>query len=219
MQGYDSVAMDVDVELCGTDQIFNALAGRTLQKRFNDKDKFVIALNLMANPKTGELMSKSKGTGVFLSSSANDMFGAIMTQPDEMIEVLFINNTRIPIEEKDKIMALGPRDAKARIAHEIVKIFYGEKAAKTAEANFINTFSKKEAPTDAEEIFVGSGTLLSEALLSTNVINSKTEFTTLVRNGAVTNLDTGEKVSDIKTLAANATYKIGKHRFLKIRIK
>jgi tyrosyl-tRNA synthetase len=66
MQGYDSVAMDVDIELCGTDQTFNALVGRTLQKRINNKEKSVIAVTLMENPKTGELMSKSKGTGVFL---------------------------------------------------------------------------------------------------------------------------------------------------------
>ena len=89
MQGYDSVAMDVDVELCGTDQTFNALAGRTLVKRLKDKEKFVITVNLMENPKTKELMSKSRGTGVFLSASPNDMFGQIMAQPDEMIEILF----------------------------------------------------------------------------------------------------------------------------------
>ena len=89
MQGYDSAVLDVDVELCGTDQIFNALAGRTLLKRLKNKDKFIIALNLMENPKTKELMSKSKGTGVFLSSLPNEMYGAIMAQPDEMIEILF----------------------------------------------------------------------------------------------------------------------------------
>lgn len=94
MQGYDSVAMDVDAELCGTDQIFNALAGRTLLKRIKNKDKFVIALNLMENPETGELMSKSRGTGVFLSLPANDMYGAVMAQPDEMIRIFLVNNTR-----------------------------------------------------------------------------------------------------------------------------
>ena len=92
MQGYDSVAMDVDVEVCGTDQIFNALAGRTLLKKLKNKEKFVVALTLMENPKTGELMSKSKGTGVFLGGTAENMFGQIMSQPDEMMEILFINN-------------------------------------------------------------------------------------------------------------------------------
>ncbi len=154
MQGYDSVAMDVDVELCGTDQTFNALAGRTLLKRMKNKEKFVIALNLMENPKTGELMSKSRGTGVFLSSSANEMYGAIMSQPDEMTEVFFINNTRIPLEEKNAIMALGPRNAKARVALEIVKIFHGEWTAQKAADNFDKQFKNKELPEEIEEITI-----------------------------------------------------------------
>ncbi|MEK7553013.1 MAG: tyrosine--tRNA ligase, partial [Patescibacteria group bacterium] len=80
MQGYDSVAMDVDIELCGTDQTFNALAGRTLMKRLKNKEKFVVAVNLMENPKTKELMSKSRGTGVFLNATPSDMYGQIMKQ-------------------------------------------------------------------------------------------------------------------------------------------
>jgi len=152
MQGYDSVVMDVDAELCGTDQIFNALVGRTLLKRLKNKEKFVIAVNLMENPKTGELMSKSKGTGVFLSSPPNEMFGAIMAQPDEMIEVLFVNVTRLPLSEKDKIMEMGPRDAKIFIAHDIVKRFYGDKEAKKAKNEWDKVFSKGELPSEMEEV-------------------------------------------------------------------
>ncbi|MBI2674353.1 MAG: tyrosine--tRNA ligase [Candidatus Yanofskybacteria bacterium] len=152
MQGYDSVAMDVDAELCGTDQIFNALVGRTLLKRLKNKEKFVIAVNLMENPKTGELMSKSKGTGVFLSSPPNEMFGAIMAQPDEMTEVLFVNVTRLPLSEKDKIMEMGPRDAKIFIAHDIVKRFYGEKEAQKAKDEWEKVFSKGELPSEMEEV-------------------------------------------------------------------
>jgi len=125
MQGYDSVAMDVNAELCGTDQIFNALAGRTLLRRMKDKEKFVIALNLLANPKTGELMSKSNGTGVFIDQSAAELFGALMSLPDPMIEPLFVNCTRLPLSEKDALMARGPRDAKAAVAFDIVKRFHG----------------------------------------------------------------------------------------------
>jgi tyrosyl-tRNA synthetase len=110
MQGYDSVAMNVDAELCGTDQIFNAMAGRVLQKRFNNKDKFVIALNLIANPKTGELMSKSNGTGVFVDVPGNELFGAIMALPDPMIDPLFLNCTRIPMADREKLMThVAPR--------------------------------------------------------------------------------------------------------------
>ncbi len=153
MQGYDSVAMDVDVELCGTDQIFNALVGRDLQRRKNDKNKFVVAVTLMEDPKTGELMSKSNGTGVFLDASANDMFGQIMAQTDEMIEILFVNNTHLPLQEiKEIISADNPRDAKIRLAYEITKIFHGEEQAMNAQKHFETTIQQKQAPEDVSVI-------------------------------------------------------------------
>ena len=157
MQGYDSVAMDVDVELCGTDQIFNALVGRNLQKRLNNKEKFVVAVNLMENPKTGDLMSKSKGTGVFLNSSPNDMYGSIMALPDEMTEVVLLNNTRIPLKEIQNILSLGPRDAKMRAALKVVSIFHGDAQAHQAEQHFIAVIQKKLAPSDMPNIEIGAG--------------------------------------------------------------
>ena len=184
MQGYDSVAMDVDVELCGTDQIFNALVGRTLLKRLKNKDKFVVAVNLMENPKTGELMSKSKGTGVFLSSPPKEMFGAIMAQPDEMTEVLFINVTRLPLTEKDKIIALGPREAKMLIAHDIVKRFYGEKEAKKALDEWERVFSRGELPEQIEEA-PGDGMKLVEFITEHALAASSSEAKRLLDQGAV----------------------------------
>ena len=184
MQGYDSVAMDVDVELCGTDQIFNALVGRTLLKRLKNKDKFVVAVNLMENPKTGELMSKSKGTGVFLSSPPKEMFGAIMAQPDEMTEVLFINVTRLPLTEKDKIIALGPREAKMLIAHDIVKRFYGEKEAKKALDEWERVFSRGELPEQIEEA-PGDGMKLVEFVTEHALAASSSEAKRLLDQGAV----------------------------------
>ena len=183
MQGYDSVAMDVDAELCGTDQIFNALVGRTLLKRLKNKEKFVIAVNLMENPKTGELMSKSKGTGVFLSSPPNEMFGAIMARPDEMTEVLFVNVTRLLLSEKDKIMEMGPRDAKIFIAHDIVKRFYGEKEAQKAKDEWERVFSKGELPSEMEEV-KGKGVLM-QTTVAAGIIPSNSEFKRLVEQGAI----------------------------------
>ncbi len=150
MQGYDSVAMDVDVELCGTDQIFNALAGRTLMQKLKNKDKIVIATTLIADEKTGVLMSKSNGTGVFLNLSASDLFGAIMAQSDGMLRPLFIGCTRIDVKKVEEYMQLeNPRDAKIALAYEMVRIFHGATVAQIAQEYFINTFSKKEIPTDA----------------------------------------------------------------------
>lgn len=152
MQGYDSVAMDVDVELCGTDQTFNALAGRTLMKKLKNKEKFVVTVTLMENPLTGELMSKSRGTGVFLDTTANEKFGQIMSQPDEMIRILLVNCTSLSLPGIDEIMtAENPRDAKIRLAKEIVTLYHGADEAEKAEQYFIDTFSKKQIPTEIPE--------------------------------------------------------------------
>jgi tyrosyl-tRNA synthetase len=215
MQGYDSVAMDVDAELCGTDQIFNALAGRTLMKKLKDKEKIVIALNLIANPVTGQLMSKSNGTGVFIDQSANDLFGSLMALPDPMIEPLFLNCTRIPLSEKESIMKQGPRMAKALIAKDIVKRLHNEKAAEEAEQAFIATFAKGGVPEDALTISL-EGKSLPDALIKAAVIESKTEWRRLVTDGAVRN-EQDEKISDVAFVPASGTVlKIGKRRFVKI---
>ncbi|EKE11431.1 MAG: hypothetical protein ACD_15C00079G0006 [uncultured bacterium] len=155
MQGYDSVAMDVDVELCGTDQIFNALAGRTLMQKLKNKNKLVIATKLIADEKTGMLMSKSNGTGVFLNLDPNGLFGAIMSQPDGMLRPLFLGCTRINLKEIEELMSLeNPRDAKLKLAHEIVRMFHGLEEAEKAKNYFIRTISNKEMPSEVAEISV-----------------------------------------------------------------
>ncbi len=216
MQGYDSVAIDVDAELCGTDQIFNALAGRTLMKRLKNKDKFVIALNLIANPKTGELMSKSNGTGVFIDQQPSKLFGSIMALPDPMIEPLFVNCTRIPMNEKDGLMAAGPRLAKARVAFDIVQRLHGESAAKSAEQDFDNTFSKGGIPDDIQEIHFSQIEPLSEALVKAGIVPSKAEWRRLIDGGGIKTED-DTKIMDPNFMPKETMIlKIGKRRFVKI---
>ncbi len=216
MQGYDSVAMDVDIELCGTDQIFNALAGRTLLKRLKNKEKGIIALNLMANPKTGELMSKSKGTGVFLSSPPGEMYGAIMAEPDEMIKILFINNTRIPLTEVEGILAEGPRQAKARVALEIVKKFYGEEAAVAAASEFDQTFRDGGLPDELPELKLATGENLADKLVAAGLVASKSEWRRLVQEGAV-RTEKDEKITDQNFAPQESVVlKIGKRRFVRV---
>lgn len=215
MQGYDSVAMDVDVEMCGTDQIFNAMVGRTLLKKLKNKDKFVLAVNLMENPKTGELMSKSNGKGVFINTPPSDMFGAIMAQPDEMTEIFAINNTRLELEEIEKVLKESPMDAKKRCAYEIVKIFHGENEAKKAQENFENTFQKRELPENIEEFKVKKGEELKDIVLNNNIIESSSDFRRLIKDGAI-DFD-GEKIDDIHyKIEKSGTVRIGKKKFVKI---
>jgi len=216
MQGYDSVAMDIDVELCGTDQIFNALAGRTLIKRYKNKEKFVIAVNLMENPKTKELMSKSRGTGVFLDSGPNKMYGQIMAQPDEMIEVLLLNLTRIPvIEIRELVATIPPKELKMKAAFEIVSKMYGEKDANAAQNNFEETFSKGGVPEDMKEI--NTDGVLADILVENKIVESKSEFRRLVDSNAVTVND--EKINDhLFEIKEDSIVRVGKHRFVKIKV-
>lgn len=225
MQGYDSVIMDVDAEVCGTDQIFNALAGRELMKKLKNKDKFVVAVTLMENPKTGELMSKSKGTGVFLDADPEDMFGQIMAQPDEMIEILFVNNTYLSLDEIKKIMAGQPRDAKARLASETVKIFYGDKLAQKAEIEFNKVHRDKELPTEME-IFETSqkNYPAMDLLCDTKLAPSKNEARRLIEGGGVSSRinDQETKITDWKqqiVLSDGMVLQVGKRRFIKIKLK
>ena len=219
MQGYDSVAMDVDAELCGTDQTFNALAGRTLLRKIKNKDKYVVIVNLLENPATKELMSKSKGTGVFLDTSASEMYGGIMAQPDEMIEPLLINLTRLSFEAIDEMKKLHPRDAKMRLAQEIVEMYHGEKSAEHAEENFVQTFQKREAPSDTIKIITKEGELLVDVLLKAKVVTSKTDFRRLIEGGAVTAHKTGEKIIDPAQKVVSGIFKIGKRRFVAVEVE
>ena len=218
-QGYDSVALDVDVELCGTDQIFNALVGRELLRRFKGKEKFVVAVNLMENPITGTLMSKSNGTGVFLGTDPKTMFGEVMSLPDEMIEIVLINNTRVSLEVIAQLdIKNNPRDAKLFTAEQVVTIFYGKQAAETEKYNFIKTFSKKSFPLDAPQVHIEENQLDVLSLIRRcQPEKSNSEIRRLILQGSVS--VNGNKVKNFKEtikLCDNTELKIGKRDFFRI---
>lgn len=220
MQGYDSVALDVDVELCGNDQLFNALAGRTLMQKIKNKNKIVIATKLIADDKTGVLMSKSNGTGIFLDLDANNLFGAIMSQSDGMIKPLFVGCTRVSLDEIDKLMeSENPRDAKVKLAFEIVKIYHGEKKAQEAEDYFINTFSKKELPEDIKEMLANEEENIIDFMVKVEFANSKGDARRKIEQGGVS-ID-GKKISTGELILTKAQFdgkilKVGKKDFIKI---
>lgn len=219
MQGFDSVAMDVDVELCGTDQTFNALAGRTLLRKLKGKEKVVVAVTLMENPVTGELMSKSKGTGIFLDTTANEKFGQVMSQPDEMTKILLINCTLLPLPEIDAIMqAENPRDAKIQLAKEIVTTYHGADEAAKAEQYFIDTFSKKQTPHDISDVVVTEGEKFLEVIVRSGFAESKGDARRKIEQGGV-EID-GERLNDFNAVIVSAhdgkVLKVGKKDFVKI---
>lgn len=223
MQGYDSVAQDVDVEFCGTDQTFNALAGRTLQKRYNQKEKTVVAVNLMEDPVTKELMSKSNGNGVFLNATPEIMYGQIMAQNDSMIKPLLINVTRLPLQEIEVLDIIkDPMKNKKFTAFEITKIFFGEEKAMNAQKEWVQAFQKGGVPGSAKKVEIEAGILLMDILINNDLVASKTEFRRLIKEGAIRfyNKLKEEKVTDPETLILESVdLKIGKKRFLKIIVK
>jgi len=213
MQGYDSVAMNVDMEIGGNEQTFNMLVGRTMMKN-RGKEKYVLTTKLLTDP-TGKKMGKSEGNMVTLEDSADNMFGKIMSWPDTLMPLAFEICTRVPMSEIN--MNQNPRDLKIKLAFEIVKIYHGEKKAKEAEENFENTFAKGGIPEDVLEVVVKDDAKLVDVLLSEKIVSSKTEFRRLIGEGAITDMDKNEKVKDTEAKASKTVYKIGKHRFIKIK--
>jgi tyrosyl-tRNA synthetase len=204
MQGYDSVAMNVDVEVGGTDQTFNMLAGRILQKKYNKKDKFIIATTLLENPITKKkLMSKSEGGYIALNDAPNDMYGKVMALKDEVVRQVFVDCTLLDMSEIAEIMKIHPKEAKMRLAREIVTLYHSKSLAEKAEEDFNAKFTKGSVPADVSEAKAGKDEPLVDILMREGLVKSKTEFNRLESAGAIEEKE-------------NGVYRIGKHRFLKI---
>jgi tyrosyl-tRNA synthetase len=218
LQGYDSVAMDVDLELGGSDQTFNMLAGRTLMKAIKNKEKFVMTTPLLADSK-GVKIGKSEGNVIGLTDEPSDLYGKIMSLGDEAIIPMFTLLTDTPISEieffnlkKDAMML------KKRVAQTIVENLHSSELAQKAADDFSNTFQKNEIPEDIEVFDVAQGTLLIDVLLEKGIVSSKGDFRRLVDEGAITNLDTNEKINSHTAEAGAGVYRIGKKRFCKIKL-
>lgn len=222
MQGYDTVAMDVDGEVGGNDQTFNMLVGRDLLKKIKNKEKFVIATKLLEDS-TGKKMGKTEGNMVTLADEPNEMFGKIMSWPDNLISVGLELLTFLSLNEVRNLTAgltkgVNPKDVKSRLAFEVVKIYHGAKSAKEAGLNFEATFKVGAIPENLPA-FKTAPAPLSEILLQAKIVESKTEFRRLVAEGAIENLDTKLKVGDVNLkVEDSATFKVGKKRFLKIEV-
>ncbi len=153
MQGYDSVALKADVELGGTDQRFNLLAGRTMQPHYGQTAQNIVMSNLILGT-DGRKMSSSWGNTINLTDEPDDMFGKVMSIPDDLIPVYFEHCTRVPMDEVRTTIekSSNPRDAKLVLAMAITTLYHGEKKASAAREKFVATFSNKETPTDIPQI-------------------------------------------------------------------
>lgn len=202
MQGYDSVAVKADVELGGTDQRFNLLAGRTIQKFYGQESQDIMMMELLEGL-DGRKMSSSWGNVINLTDDPNDKFGKTMSVNDTLVKRYFELCTKVPLEEVEQIMSGHPKEAKMRLAYELVKMYEGEEAAKAAQENFQNTFSKGGVPEDILTVKEEKNTPLADIFIKHGIISSKSEYTRLDKEGAIKEME-------------NGVYRIGKHRFLRI---
>jgi len=221
-QGYDSIAVKADVEIGGTDQRFNLLAGRTLQPKYDQEPQDVLMTNLILGT-DGRKMSSSWGNTINLLDTPNDMFGKVMSVPDELIMSYFVHCTRVSMTDiakiaEDIVTGANPRDAKVRLAREIVALYHGADEAEKAEAYFIDTFSKKHIPEDVKEIHCQEGSKLLDVLVQQNLAESKSDARRKMEQGGVSIDD--KKITDISTLVdknfAGKVLRVGKKDFARI---
>lgn len=223
MQGYDSVAMDVDLEIGGTDQTFNMLVGRKLQKVYNKKEKFILTVPLLIGL-DGRKMSKSYGNTVNLTDKPNDMYGKIMSLKDDLITHYFelcTDVSQVAIKKMKKELEskkVNPRDLKAKLAREIVKIYYGKIAAKKAEKEFDRIFRQKRLPSKIKEIRIKKRKVnILDLLVKTKQAPSKSEAKRLISQRAVEiNGAIKKDWRDIIDIKKGMVIKVGKRRFIEI---
>jgi tyrosyl-tRNA synthetase len=229
MQGYDSVALDVDVEVGGSDQTFNMLAGRKLIESYIGKEKCVLTVPLITDAQ-GRKMGKSEGNAIPLVGTAEDMFGRVMSLPDHFIESLFIQCTDVDEERVEELLKAiesgeNPMKYKKELASEIVSIFHGPESAQEAQLYFEKTVQKQELPTDIPEWTVKPGIIeVTDLLMDTGMVESKGEAKRLVVQGAVSYFmnDAETTITDPHThveLKENLVLRVGKRRFVKIHVQ
>lgn len=226
VQGWDSVALEADVELGGTDQKFNLLMGRELQKAEGQRPQTVLMMPLLEGLDGVQKMSKSLGNYIGITDSADDMFGKIMSISDELMWRYFQLLSFKPLADIDALKQQieqggNPRDVKIILAKELIARFHDEQAAEQAHQNFINRFQKGAMPDDIEELTLTSDDAMPIAnlLKDAGLVASTSEAMRMLKQGAV-KID-GEKLNDNKFSAAKgstAIYQVGKRKFAKVTI-
>ncbi|SJL85333.1 tyrosine--tRNA ligase [Vibrio palustris] len=224
LQGYDSVAMETDVELGGTDQRFNLLMGRELQKANGQKPQVVMMLPLLVGLDGEKKMSKSAHNYIGINDAPSDMFGKIMSISDELMWDYYELLSFRPLEEIAQFKAdiaggKNPRDIKILLAKEIIARFHTDADADAAEQEFINRFQKGAMPDEMPEFEFEAGMGIANILKEAGLVNSTSDAMRMVRQGAAK--CEGEKITDTKWApeAGTAVYQVGKRKFARITIK
>ncbi|MFQ6614667.1 MAG: tyrosine--tRNA ligase, partial [Fidelibacterota bacterium] len=223
-QGMDSVALKADVELGGTDQKFNLLVGRDLQREYGQQPQVILTLPLLEGTDGVEKMSKSYGNHIGLHDSPRDMYGKILSIPDSMIE----KYTLLAVDADEKAMqkirreladpAVNPRDVKRELARKLVTLYHDAAAAKNAEAEFDRIFINKDIPDEIPTVILDSAIPLVDLLAGENLVSSKTEARRLIKQNAVRLNSTvcNDIHAVIEPQETETIIKVGKRRFIKV---
>jgi tyrosyl-tRNA synthetase len=231
LQGYDSVALRADVEIGGTDQTFNLLVGRELQPIFGQVPQQILTVNLIVGLDGVKKMGKSLDNYIAITAPANDMYGKLMSLPDQTMRTYFEALTDIDAAELDEFehkMAegtLNPRDVKRRMAREIVAEFHDATAAQEAEEAFIRQFSQRQLPTDISDYPMNEPKNIVEVLVDAEMAESNNKARELIKQGAVSWFPKGEsskpeRITDfnfVLPVVDGAVLKAGKRRYIRIK--
>ncbi len=223
LQGYDSVAMETDVELGGTDQKFNLLMGRELQKAHGQKPQTVLTMPLLVGLDGEKKMSKSAHNYIGVSEAPSEMFGKIMSISDDLMWNYYELLSFRPLEEIEQFKSdiangKNPRDVKILLAKEIIARFHSEADAEAAEQEFINRFQKGAMPDEMPEFTFEAGIAIANLLKEAALVNSTSDAMRMIRQGAAK--QDGEKLEDTKYVPAAGTYvfQVGKRKFARVTV-
>jgi len=223
VQGYDSVALEADVELGGTDQKFNLLMGRELQKNNNQEPQIILTMPILEGLDGVQKMSKSLNNFIAIDDSPDEMFGKIMSISDDLmwryLELLSFESMETIESWKTEVdQGENPRNIKFRLANEIITRFHSEEDAKVANQNFIDRFAKNQIPDEMDEYEFEAGIKIGNLLKDANLVDSTSEAFRMIKQGAV-KID-GEKVfdKDINLPSGTAVYQVGKRKFARITL-
>lgn len=222
MQGYDSVVLQSDVELGGTDQKFNLLVGRSLQKEYGYEPQVALMMPILEGIDGVQKMSKSLGNYIGVNEDPYEMFGKTMSIPDELIIRYFELLTRVPVKEINDIEnamkdgSVNPRDIKMKLAREIISIYHSEEEAAKAEKRFKLVYSQRDIPDDIPEIVTEEGEVwLPKFLHDNDMVPSTSEGRRMIKQGAVK--INGEKYGEEKLMIAGSmVIQVGKRKFVKV---
>ena len=223
VQGYDSLALQADMELGGTDQKFNLLMGRDLQKQAGKEPQVILTMPLLEGLDGVQKMSKSLDNYIGIDETPDDMFGKLMSISDKLmwryLELLsFESLETIESWKKEVEDGENPRNIKFRLAEEIITRFHSNELAKQAQQNFIDRFSKNQTPDKMDEFTFQNGTKIANLLKDSNLVSSTSEAFRMIKQGAA-KMD-GEKITnkDLEPTAGTSVYQVGKRKFARVTI-